>query len=94
VTTQFWRAALNTGDRHGLRDGDLSHLRHARGYALARSTYRYRFYILVAALFFRAMPEVTLVSGYLYPFFALNIWGYCRPRSRCSWRSTSPSRSG
>jgi multiple sugar transport system permease protein len=76
VTTQFWRAALNTliitvcVTTISLTLGTLG------GYALARSTYRYRFYILVAALFFRAMPEVTLVSGYLYPFFALNIWGY------------------
>jgi ABC-type glycerol-3-phosphate transport system permease component len=76
VTTQFWRAALNTAivtlfvTTISLTFGTLG------GYALARSTYRYRFWILIAALFFRAMPEVTLVSGYLYPFFALNIWGY------------------
>jgi multiple sugar transport system permease protein len=76
VTTQFWRAALNTAIvticvvTISLTFGTLG------GYALARSTARYRFLILIAALFFRAMPEVTLVSGYLYPFFALNIWGY------------------
>ena len=46
------------------------------GYALARSGYRYTFWILIAALVFRAMPHVTLVSGYLLPFFELNIWGY------------------
>lgn len=46
------------------------------GYALARSGYRYAFWILIAALVFRAMPGITLVSGYLYPFFQLNIWGY------------------
>ena len=28
------------------------------------------------ALIFRAMPHITLVSGYLLPFFKLNIWGY------------------
>lgn len=76
VTTEFWRAALNTAlvticvTTISLTFGTLG------GYALARSTYRYRFYILVAALFFRAMPEVTLVSGYLFPFFAFNIWGH------------------
>ena len=44
-------------------------------YALSRSTYKYAFYILIAALIFRAMPHITLVSGYLFPFFQLNIWG-------------------
>ena len=45
------------------------------GYALARSGRRYTFWILMAALVFRAMPHITLVSGYLLPFFQLNIWG-------------------
>ena len=45
------------------------------GYALARSGYRYAFWILMAALTFRAMPHITLVSGYLFPFFEWNIWG-------------------
>lgn len=45
------------------------------GYALARSNHRYSLWLLIVALVFRAMPEVTLVSGYLPPFFALNIWG-------------------
>ena len=45
------------------------------GYALARSGHRYAFWILIAALVFRAMPHITLVSGYLLPFFQLNIWG-------------------
>ena len=30
----------------------------------------------MAALVFRAMPHITLVSGYLLPFFEWNIWGY------------------
>jgi ABC-type glycerol-3-phosphate transport system permease component len=76
VTTEFWRNALNTlmitvaVTVISLTLGTLG------GYALARSTYRYRFFILLAALFFRAMPDITLVSGYLLPFFQLNIWGY------------------
>ena len=45
------------------------------GYALARSGRRYAFWILMAALVFRAMPHITLVSGYLLPFFVWNIWG-------------------
>ncbi len=38
------------------------------GYALASSGFRYAFWILMAALVFRAMPHITLVSGYLLPF--------------------------
>ena len=45
------------------------------GYALARSGFRYAFWILMAALVFRAMPHITLVSGYMLPFFEWNIWG-------------------
>ncbi|GCA50920.1 MULTISPECIES: carbohydrate ABC transporter permease [Sinorhizobium] len=46
------------------------------GYALARSGYRYTFWLLMLALVFRAMPHITLVSGYLLPFFEMNIWGH------------------
>ena len=46
------------------------------GYALSRSTYRYAFWFLIIALIFRAMPPITLVSGYLPVFFNWNIWGY------------------
>jgi multiple sugar transport system permease protein len=45
------------------------------GYALARSGFRYAFWLLMAALVFRAMPHITLVSGYMMPFFEWNIWG-------------------
>jgi multiple sugar transport system permease protein len=75
IATRFWVAALNTAIVAAcvvvisLTFGTLG------GYALARSQSRWRFAILIAALFFRAMPEVTLVSGYLLPFFQLNIWG-------------------
>ena len=75
ITTRFWVAAVNTAIVTAcvvvisLTFGTLG------GYALARSTSRWRFAVLVAALFFRAMPEVTLVSGYLLPFFQLNVWG-------------------
>ena len=76
VTTRFWLAVINTAlvtasvVAISLTIGTLG------GYALARSTSRMRFVILIAALFFRAMPEVTLVSGYLLPFFQLGLWGY------------------
>jgi ABC-type glycerol-3-phosphate transport system permease component len=76
ITRGFWRPVLNTAVITffvviiSLTFGTLG------GYALARSTNRYAFWFLMAALAFRAMPPITLVSGYLYPFFELNIWGY------------------
>jgi multiple sugar transport system permease protein len=75
VLQEFWRSSLNTAIVTvsvvviSLTFGTLG------GYALARSGYRYTFWILIVALVFRAMPHVTLVSGYLLPFFQLNIWG-------------------
>ena len=75
VLEEFWRSGLNTAIVTvsvvdiSLTFGTLG------GYALARSGYRYTFWILIIALVFRAMPHVTLVSGYLLPFFQLNIWG-------------------
>ncbi|HCY99727.1 MAG: ABC transporter permease [Rhodobacterales bacterium RIFCSPHIGHO2_02_FULL_62_130] len=76
VQNEFWKAAINTlivtlsVTTISLVVGTLG------GYALARSGHRYAFWILIAALVFRAMPHITLVSGYLLPFFQLNIWGY------------------
>ena len=75
VQEKFWRAALNTTVvcvfvvTISLTCGTLG------GYALARSTYRYAFWFLLFALIFRAMPPITLVSGYLLPFFEWNLWG-------------------
>lgn len=45
------------------------------GYALSRSSYNYTFWLLITALIFRAMPPITLVAGYLLPFFEWNLWG-------------------
>jgi len=76
ITKEFWFAALNTGMVVvsvvfiSLTLGTLG------GYALARSGKKYAFYFLMLALVFRAMPHITLVSGYLLPFFEWNIWGY------------------
>lgn len=76
VLQRFWSSAINTAVVTfsvvviSLTIGTLG------GYALARSGFHYTFWILIAALVFRAMPHVTLVSGYLLPFFQLNIWGY------------------
>ncbi len=75
VKNEFWKAAINTlivtvsVTLISLTIGTLG------GYALARSGSRYAFWILIAALIFRAMPHITLVSGYMLPFFQLNIWG-------------------
>jgi multiple sugar transport system permease protein len=76
VLNEFWRAVLNTlivvvsVVTISLTFGTLG------GYALARSGYRYVFWILMVALVFRAMPHVTLVSGYLLPFYQWNLWGH------------------
>ncbi|MEM0949633.1 MAG: carbohydrate ABC transporter permease [Pseudomonadota bacterium] len=75
IQEEFWRAVLNTcivvffTVLISLTFGTLG------GYALARSGYKYAFWLLMAALVFRAMPHITLVSGYLLPFFEWNIWG-------------------
>ena len=75
IEGEFWRAAKNTiivtvcVVTISLFLGTLG------AYALSRSTYKYAFWILIAALVFRAMPHITLVSGYLFPFFQLKIWG-------------------
>lgn len=76
VQEEFWRAAWNSlivcffVVTISLTLGTLG------GYALARSTYRYAFWFLLFALIFRAMPPITLVSGYLLPFFEWNLWGH------------------
>jgi multiple sugar transport system permease protein len=76
VQEEFWRAVLNTGTVVffvviiSLTFGALG------GYALSRSGFRYVFWLLMIALVFRAMPHITLVSGYLLPFFEWNLWGH------------------
>lgn len=75
VERGFWRAALNTA----VVTASVVMLSLAMGtlgaYALARSGFRYAYWLLIAALVFRAMPHVTLVSGYLLPLFELQLWG-------------------
>lgn len=76
VEREFWRSVLNTAVVTffvvviSLTFGTLG------GYALSRSSARYAFWLLIAALIFRAMPHITLLSGYLLPFFQLGVWGY------------------
>ena len=66
---------LHGAERHFVHEQQIVGQFFHGGYALARSGYRYAFWILIAALIFRAMPHITLVSGYMLPFFQLNIWG-------------------
>jgi len=76
VQEEFWKAATNTAIVVfctviiSLTIGTLG------GYALSRSTYNYAFWLLIIALIFRAMPPITLVSGYLLPFYQWNLWGH------------------
>ena len=75
IDNYFWRNAINTFIIcffvvcTSLTIGTLG------GYALSRSNYQYTFWLLVIALIFRAMPPITLVAGYMLPFFEWNIWG-------------------
>ena len=76
IQEAFWRNAFNTLSVVfftvviSLTFGTLG------GYALARSGHSYAFWLLMIALVFRAMPHITLVSGYLLPFFEWNLWGH------------------
>jgi len=76
VQEEFWRAAWNSVIVCFFVVTISLTLGTFAGYALARSTYRYAFWFLLAALIFRAMPPVTLVSGYLPVFFQWNLWGH------------------
>ncbi len=76
VQEAFWQNAINTTIvcvcvvTISLTIGTLG------GYALSRSGRKYVFWLLITALMFRALPQVTLVSGYLPVFFDWNVWGY------------------
>ncbi|WP_325895169.1 carbohydrate ABC transporter permease [Grimontia sp. NTOU-MAR1] len=76
IEQDFWLAAINTFAVVfsvviiSLTIGTLG------GYALARSGFRYSLWILMIALVLRAMPHITLVSGYMLPFFEWNLWGH------------------
>ena len=75
IKEEFWFNVLNTAVvvfftvTISLTMGTLG------GYALARSGFRYAFWLLILALIFRAMPPITLVAGYMLPFFEWNVWG-------------------
>jgi ABC-type glycerol-3-phosphate transport system permease component len=75
IQEEFWRPVINTlivcffVVCFSLTIGTLG------GYALSRSGFRYTFWLLMIALMFRALPPVTLISGYLPPAFQWNAWG-------------------
>lgn len=75
VQEEFWKAFINTSlvcffvVITSLTIGTLG------AYALSRSNFKYTFWLLIMALIFRAMPPITLVAGYLPPFFEWNLWG-------------------
>jgi len=76
VKEDFWKAVLNTTlvcffvVCTSLTIGTLG------AYALSRSGFRYAFWLLIIALVFRAMPPITLVAGYMLPFFEWGLWGH------------------
>ena len=76
VQEDFWRAVMNTSIVCLFVVGTSLTIGTLGGYALSRSGFRYTFWLLLIALIFRAIPQITLVSGYLEPFFAWNVWGF------------------
>lgn len=75
VQEDFWRAVINTFIVCFFVVGTSLTIGTLGGYALSRSGFRYTFWLLMIALIFRAMPPITLVSGYLLPFYEWNVWG-------------------
>ena len=76
IESVFWRNVMNTGIVVAATVTISLTLGTLGGYALARSGFRYAFWLLMIALVFRAMPHITLVSGYMLPFFEWNLWGH------------------
>ena len=75
IQEEFWRAFLNTAIVCFFTVLTSLTIATLGGYALSRSGFRYSFWLLLIALVFRALPPLTLVSGYLPPFYAWNVWG-------------------
>ncbi len=73
---RFLARGAEHGHRRGLHRCPVADLRHAWGLCAGAVGVPLRFIILMVALIFRAMPHITLVSGYLLPFFQWNLWGH------------------
>lgn len=74
VTDGFWRYALNTGVVTAATVAVSVVVGCLAGYALARYRGPLGFWLLVAALLFRAMPHVVLLTAYRPAFFEWGIW--------------------
>ncbi len=72
---EFWKASRNTVIVTISVVSISLFLGTLGAYALSRSTKNYAFWLLIIALIFRAMPHITLVSGYLFPFFSITNLG-------------------
>ena len=85
VQEQFWKAAWNSTIVCFFVVTISLSFSTLAGYALSRSPYNYAFWLLIAALIFRAMPQITLVSGYLLPFYRARSGTIATstPSSRC-----------
>jgi ABC-type glycerol-3-phosphate transport system permease component len=70
----FWRYAINTTIVTTCTVAISLAVACPAGYALARYGGRVGFWLLVAALIFRAMPHVVLLTAYRPAFFELGIW--------------------
>ena len=74
VVDGFWRQALNTTIvTLGTMTVSLS-IGCLAGYALSRYRGNLGFYLLLAALVFRAMPHVVLLVAYKPAFWSMGIW--------------------
>lgn len=74
ITDGFWRYALNTTVVTVFTVVISLGIACPAGYALSRYRGALGFWLLVAALIFRAMPHVVLLTAYRPAFFQLGIW--------------------
>ncbi|MBX3567805.1 MAG: carbohydrate ABC transporter permease [Rhizobiaceae bacterium] len=74
VTDGFWRYAVNTGVVTVFSVVISLAIACPAAYALSRYRGSLGFWLLVAALIFRAMPHVVLLTAYRPAFFSLGIW--------------------
>jgi ABC-type glycerol-3-phosphate transport system permease component len=70
----FWRYAINTGIVTAVTVAVSMVIGCLAGYALARYRGSLGFWLLIAALVFRAMPHVVLLTAYRPAFFEWGIW--------------------
>ena len=74
VEDAFWQFAINTTIVTGATVAVSLTIGCLAGYALARYEGSLGFWLLIAALVFRAMPHVVLLTAYRPAFFDLGIW--------------------